>query len=119
MPAEFTASAPTSVTVSIPAGAAMSERFVVKGKICGLIMPDGWDAADITFQGGQDGTATFNIYDGGAERSIPSAQAVAGRMIPLDLNDWLCVNAIKIRSGTSASPVNQTARRDITVILAG
>lgn len=119
MSAEVTAPAPSSVVVSIPASGSLSERLVVKGKVCGLIMPAEWDPADITFQGGQDGSATFNIYDDGVERMIPSAQAQAGRMISLDLNDWLCINAIKIRSGTSAAPVPQTARRDIVLILAG
>lgn len=119
MPAEVTASAPATVTITIPAGKALSEPFVVKGKVCGLIVPTGWDTAAITFQGGFDRLNVFDLYDGATERTIASAQAVGGRMLSLSLNDWLCANVIRIRSGTSASAVNQTANRDIVVILAG
>ena len=119
MSVEVMAGAPTHMTFSIMAGKSATEAHKVSGKAVGLILPTGWETATLTFQGGPSATTVADIYDSGVERSIASAQAVPGRLIVLSLNDWLCTNFLVIRSGTSASPVNQTARRDITVILAG
>ncbi len=119
MPAEVMAGAPTQMTITIIAGQNISEAHKVSGKVVGFILPTGWDTAGLSFQAGPTSTTVGDVYDDGVERAIPSAQAVAGRMISLDLNDWLCANFLRIRSGTSAAPVTQTARRDITVILAG
>ena len=119
MGVEASAAPPKSVVVIIAANQSLSDRAFVEAKICGIIMPAGWDAAAITFQAGQDNQTEYNLYDGSVERVIPSTDAIAGRMLSLDLNDWLCVNYIRLRSGTSASGVNQTAQRKITLLLAG
>lgn len=119
MPAEVMAGTPKSMTFTIVAGTSITEPHRVGGKVVGLILPTGWETAALTFKGGPTTLTTGDIYDAGVERTIASAQAVAGRFIPLSLNDWLGVDFLQIRSGTSAAGVNQTARRDITVILAG
>lgn len=119
MPAEVTASPPTFMTLTIMPGTAITDAHRVSGKVVGIILPAGWDAAALSFQAGPYSTNMGDVYDAGVERTIASAQAVSGRMIALSLNDWLCANVLRIRSGTSAAPVNQTARRDITVVLAG
>lgn len=120
MSQEVTAPGPSFTTITIPAGKSLSEPWTVKGKVVGFYMPAGWDAADITFLASKDKeTAGASIYDAGVERSIPSAQAQAGRFIPASLNDWLGVNVLQVRSGTAALAVNQTAERKIIVALAG
>lgn len=120
MATEVSAAAPRTVNVAIPAGQSMSDLALVNGKVVGIYMPSGWDAADITFMVSQDASGNgVPVYDDGVERMIPSAQAVAGRLISLDLKDWLLINVVRIRSGTSGAPVNQTARRDFALVLAG
>lgn len=120
MATEVSPSSTTTVTVSIPAGAALSEWFVVNGRVTGLYMPEGWDAADIyPLANHQASGAGYPIFDAGVERFIPSAQAVAGRYLALDYGDWLGVKAIRLRSGTAGAPVVQSARRDIIVAIAG
>ena len=80
-----------------------------------LIMPAAWDAAAITLQESFDNGVLSpwqNIYDeAGGELTLIVAAARNVR-IPvtfLPAGQW-----IRIRSGTSATPVNQTASRILT-----
>lgn len=84
--------------------------------IAGIVMPSGWDAAALTFQVSDDDGSTFNeLYDSsGNEYTV---QAAASRRIIVPLADFLAVGLIKLRSGTAASAVNQTADRSIGLIL--
>lgn len=90
------------------------------GKHIGLIMPSAWTAAGITFQVSMDGINYSNLYDdAGAEVAIVAAASTA---IALDgalkeaLMPW---KHLKLRSGTSGTPVAQAAERTITVIAKG
>lgn len=120
MAQDVTAAAPSAVTITIPAGRALSEPLVVKGKIRGLIMPDDWDSADLTFLGGQNRDHLRDVYDWAAERALIAAVAKPGRAVCMDaLGNWSFINVIVLRSGTSAAPVPQSAQRDFTLILSG
>lgn len=78
-------------------------------------MPAGWDAAALTFQTSSDGQAFQNYYDSaGTEITV---QAAAGRNIRFEPTDFAGVRFLKIRSGTSAAPVNQTAARTFNIAL--
>ena len=78
-----------------------------------ITMPAAWTAAQLTFQVSQDGTTFYNKYDQeGTEFTI---EAAALRSIDLDPGEWLAVPYLKIRSGTSGTPVAQNAERLITV----
>lgn len=118
-PLTVVAGAPSAVTGAIASGQALSAAIVIDGKASALQIPAAWTAAAITFQGSIDGTTFGDIYDGATERTFASAQVVAGRMLALNMADWLGFKAIRIRSGTAASPVNQAAARTLTVGLAG
>lgn len=96
----------TSLSAAIPAG----DHVPI-----GIAMPAAWDAAGLTFQVSCDGGVTFNeLYDvSGNETTLTTA---AGRYMPLDPSIWIGINHIKIRSGTAAAAVNQTADRILTLV---
>lgn len=77
-------------------------------------------AAVITFQGSDDGTTYYDVYDpAGTEVTIPSHATHTGRAYELPAA-VLNFRFIKIRSGTSAAPVTQSpgaAGTTVTVIL--
>jgi len=80
-----------------------------------VILPSAWTTANLTFQLSSDGGTTYNdLYDEyGAEISVVAA---ASRHVRLNPGDWFSLNHMKIRSGTSASAVNQGANRTIIVV---
>lgn len=83
--------------------------------IAGIVMPAAWTAAVLTMQMSAD-DATFNdVYDqSGSEVTI---QAGAARYITLNPADFVGANALKVRSGTTGTPVAQGAERIITLVL--
>jgi len=85
----------------------------------GIMMPAAWDAANLTFQASHDGVTFQELYDGqnnvvqvaaAQQRCIGFEAGVAGAVMRAPL-------AIKIRSGTSGVPVNQTDDRVLYLIV--
>jgi hypothetical protein len=103
-------------TASIANGASLSGPIDMGAlRPAWLSMPAGWDAAAITFQVSYDAVNYQNFYkDDGTEYSVTVALS---RAVKLNIADFLGVRALKLRSGTGAAPVNQTAQRDIPVVL--
>lgn len=101
---------------TIASGASLSGAVKLAGAgISGLNMPATWTTANITFAASEDDDAgTFNaVYDQyGAEYTVTAA---ASRYIVVDPAMFVGMFAVKIRSGTSASPVNQSGDRSIVV----
>lgn len=107
-------SRPTTVTIAASAALA-SALYVGPGRLVSIQMPAAWTTANLTFQGSADGTTYTDIYDkAGTELSVTAA---ASQMLllqtllaqgGLDGALWL-----KIRSGTTGSPVNQGAARSL------
>lgn len=87
------------------------------GEIVGFQMPDTWTAADLTFQASYDGTTYQNVYDDNdAEVTV---QAAVSRFIGLrdDARAILSrIRFLRIRSGTSGSPVIQVAEAIIQIL---
>ena len=82
--------------------------------LVGIVMPAAWTAAALTFQASFDGGTTWlNMQTASAELSYTAA---AGQYIAVDPTLWRGANAIKVRSGTAASPVAQGADRILTLI---
>lgn len=77
-------------------------------------MPAAWTAAALTFQGSADGVTYGDLYDGGTELNIATA---ANRLVHLDWTKFVGLRYLKIRSGTSGTPVNQGADRALKIIL--
>jgi hypothetical protein len=103
-----------TTTVVIANGASLSGAVDLGGrKLVGIIMPDTWTAASLTFQGSVDGTNFFNVYDGATERALTVA---ANYYSAQNIADWVGFRWIKVRSGTAGSAVNQAAERTLTVV---
>lgn len=108
---------PTVINATIAASASLSDavRLPPGRVLVGIVMPAAWDTAALTFQVSLDGATFQNAYvAAGTEVSVTAAAATT---IALDPATWLHAPILKIRSGTAASPVNQTAARTLTLIL--
>lgn len=73
-----------------------------------LSVPSGWTAANLTFQMSLDNKVSWsNVYD--AAGNEYTVQAAASRVILLDSFAFAIAGLIRIRSGTSGSPVTQSS----------
>lgn len=105
------------VSFAIGSGASLSDANRVAGNASvEIVMPAAWTAADITFQTSDDGITYQDLYRAGAEVSVAVDTA---QNVRLDPGDYIGINYIKLRSGTSGTPVNQGAARTIKVVLLG
>lgn len=104
-----------STGATIANGTSLSATVDIGGTtLAGIVMPAAWDAANLTFQASHDGTSFNNLYDAlGGEKTVTAA---ASRFIALDPADFAGVRYLKLRSGTSGTPVNQTVNRTVTLL---
>ena len=105
-------------TATIANGESLSGAVDLEGyTLTGIYMPGTWAAAAITLQSDSPVAAenTFlNVYDdAGTEKSITTA---ASRFVLLDPSEFVGIRRLKVRSGTSASPVNQSGGTDVLLI---
>lgn len=105
-------------TAVVASGASLSGAVTLGGyRLAGVVMPADWTAANLTFQGSHDGTTYWNVYDdAGSEVSVTAAE---DRDIGIRANVALALapwRFLKVRSGTSGTPVNQAADRTLTLI---
>jgi len=84
-------------------------------RLGGLIMPSAWTAANLTFQVSADGVSFVDLHDKYDNEVVVTVTANNGYL--LDLADWITLPYLKIRSGTSAAPVNQVANRSLILLL--
>ncbi len=99
---KFTIAADASLSAAVPIGGDLPVN---------IQMPTGWDAANLTFQSSQDGVTFQDLYDSnGIEVAV---QADASRNIQLNPADFAGLYWLKIRSGTAAAAVDQTAERTL------
>lgn len=108
--------APVSKTVSIPISTSIMAAGVdLQGCTPAAIeMPSAWDTGNLTFSVASTLSGTYkNVYDEfGTEVTVTAA---ASRFIRLSPADWWSMRYLKIRSGTSGTPVTQTAARTLTI----
>lgn len=104
-----------TVTTTIAAASSLSPAIDLTTKrLAGIIIPASWTTANLTLQASADGTNWFNVYDAlGTEYTITAAASLA---IIVPLTDMIGFRYLKIRSGTSGTPVNQTDARTLTLI---
>lgn len=106
-----------TIPVTITSGTAVSSTANIQGRdIVGISMSAGWDAAALTFQASPDGQTFQDVFTppGGSEQSYTVA---ANRYYPISWGSFSGMQALKLRSGTTATPVNQTANRVIGVVV--
>lgn len=83
-----------------------------------IIMPSSWTTANLTFQTSDTSTGTFqDVYDENNTEVV--VQAASSRNIILTTSGLYLISSkfLKIRSGTTGTPVNQTSQRTIKLIL--
>lgn len=105
-------------TTTIPAASSLSGEVDLGGmNATALVVPSTWDAADITLQASFDGGTTWHdvVGDDGAEYVVSVTPGAAILLSYMDLEGF---DLIRLRSGTSAAPVNQAADREIGVVAA-
>lgn len=109
-----------TVTVTIPSGASglsAANDFGGAAKDMAVIMPATWVAAGLSYQVSNaiDGTFTDLYNEAGTEVTSAVAQGLTQSLnttAPL-LSEY---RYVKVRSGTTGTPVNQTASRTLTFI---
>ena len=83
--------------------------------ITGFLIPASWTTAKLTFQASPDGTTFGDVQDSsGNEIQLTVA---AGKFVGVNLSELSGLRFIKVRSGTSGTPVNQGADRTISIVL--
>jgi hypothetical protein len=107
---------PTTTTATIANGASLSGAVNLSGfTLIGIDMPASWTAANLTLQASVDNSTWDNVFDQtGTEVTITAA---ASRFILLNPADFVSVRYLRVRSGTSGTPVNQGGARTITLIV--
>lgn len=104
--------------VTIAASGSLSEEIELGGRVpVAIRMPGVWTTANLTFSSSPASGSTFlNKYDdAGAEYTVAAG---ASREIPLNPNAFLGGSYLKLRSGTSGTPVNQAVAATLGVVLA-
>ncbi len=104
-------------TATISNGQSLSAAVSLGGlRLFGIVMPSAWTAAGLTFQMSHDGGATWvNMYDAnGNELTVTAGMS---RYIALDPANFAAVHMLKVRSGTTGTPVNQGQDATMQLIL--
>ena len=106
----------TYLTATIANGVALAGAVELGGSaLVGIQMPAAWTAANLTAQISVDGTTYQDMYDD--EGNEVTITAAASRFIQLIPSEWAGVHYIKLRSGTTGTPVNQGAARTLTLVV--
>ena len=103
-----------AATASISNGQSLSGAIDLGGaRLAYIQMPASWTAAALTFQASADGVTYVDLYDNDGVEYSASVAASQGIIVPL--TDFLGIRYLKVRSGTSAVPVNQGGDRTLTL----
>ena len=113
----------SELTATIANGAALSSQInLTAQRLTGITMPAAWTAAGLTFQYSHDGSTwkELQTFDGTtlatvAVDSTSAAAATGWTWIGDYALVFAAVRMLRIRSGTSGSPVNQGALRTFTL----
>lgn len=106
-----------TLDVTISDGTSISAGTNLRGRILvGVRMSASWTTANLTFQECDTVDGTYqDLYDTTGEVAITTV--ASSRTVMLPPETFLGVKNIKLRSGTSASPVNQSGDHTITLLL--
>tara|TARA_R110000823_G_scaffold10557_1_gene36771 strand:+ start:1183 stop:1548 length:366 start_codon:yes stop_codon:yes gene_type:complete len=104
------------IPVIIPTDAAVPTAFADLGtsRLSRIVMPASWTTANLTVQTSYDGLTGNDLYDSSGDEYVITA--AASRAIKVPLIDFISERFIKLRSGTTGSPVNQAADRTLYLI---
>lgn len=104
-----------TLTTTITSGGSLSAAVPLDSRpILAIVIPSGWTDADLTFQVSLDGATYYELI--GEDGNAVTLEARAGQVTRLsDPGQWEGWDYIKVRSGTSGSPVAQAADRTVTL----
>ena len=105
---------------TIASGQSLSDEIDLEGySLLGIIMPGSWTAAGLSFEAAQSPGGSFqDLHDSaGAEAVVTAAASRAIGLAGVTAEALAPFRIIKIRSGTSAVPVNQAAARTLELVL--
>lgn len=106
----------TLISVTIANGTSLSGEVNVNSKrIVGIIMPAAWTAANLSLQAAITGTTFGEVQDNGGTALAITAAAGVYIAIP-DTVALRGLGRVKVRSGTSGTPVNQAAERTLQLV---
>lgn len=108
----------STATATIASGASLSGAVDLGANfsMARITMPAAWTAAGLSFQTSADGVTYNEMLDDAL--SPVSAAVAANSDFALNRDVWRGVRYLKIRSGTSGTPVNQGADRAIVITAA-
>jgi len=117
-PVPVTTGQKTSVTAVIPGGNTESYPVDLGAMhLGGIILPDGWNSAEITLRVSHDG-GLFPTYHRDASGLEYKIVVEADSSIAIPLADMMAIRYLIIRSGTADEPVAQFETREIILLLA-
>jgi len=100
---------------TIANGESLSPAIDLGGtSLIAIQMPAAWTAANLSLQVSHNGTDFADLY--GKDGSEYVIAAAANRAIQLAPADLAGARWIKLRSGVTATPVNQSAARTLTLV---
>jgi hypothetical protein len=105
------------ISLTIASGAALTEEVNTLGAVpVAIKTPATWTAANFTFLGCEVTAGTYcDVYDdAGTEYNVAAA---ASRWILLNPSAFASHQFIKVRSGTTGTPVNQAGARTVILVL--
>ena len=107
---------PLTQTATIAASGNLSAavRLPNGHELAAIIMPATWTAAGITFKAGPTAATVADVFDTAGDEV--ALTAVAAHYVPIPPGTLHGAIYLKIRSGTSGTPVAQAAERTLTLI---
>ncbi len=104
-----------SLDMKISSGSSITDgQNLTRNRVCAIQMPSAWTTADLTFQASNDGATYVDVYDIYGTEVVVSADK--DRYIVIDPKIFANIKYIKLRSGTSGTPVTQSAERIIKLM---
>lgn len=107
----------TTATATIANAASLSGAVDCSGgRVCGILIPAAWTTANLTFQGSMDNATFADLYDSSGTEYTVTVGGVS-RYIEVPLADFIGIRYLKVRSGTTGTPVAQGGSRTLTLAL--
>lgn len=107
----------TLATATILSGQSVSNELDLGGSIpLHILIPAAWTAAAITIETSLDGINWVPFIYDDANALVQISSPVAGNLYTLSFWGVYGLKKFRLRSGTSSSPINQSADRSITIV---
>lgn len=112
------ASVRAGTVLTIPASGSVSPAIDLTSTcLLGFLAPAAWDTAALTLEVSNDGTTWASaLYDSLGTPAGTWSGVVVNAAYAVDVLTMFPFKFVRVRSGTTATPVNQTANRNFTML---